>query len=65
VPLLDLQAEQDAFRPRATANDLREEFGDRVTVVTIADAGHALVPEQPQAVAAALVEWMRNLPSRS
>ena len=65
VPLLDLQAEHDAFRPRATANDLREEFGDRVTVVTIADAGHALVPEQPRAVVAALVEWIRNLPSRS
>jgi len=64
VPLLDLQAEHDAFRPHATAHDLREEFGDRVTVVTIADAGHALVPEQPQAVVAALVEWMRNLPPR-
>ena len=59
APLLDLQAEHDAFRPRGTANDLREEFGERVTVVTIADAGHALVPEQPQAVVAALLGWMR------
>jgi pimeloyl-ACP methyl ester carboxylesterase len=61
APLLDLQAEQDAFRPRATANHLREEFGERVSVATIADAGHALVPEQPQAVVAALVGWMRKI----
>jgi pimeloyl-ACP methyl ester carboxylesterase len=62
APLLDLQAEEDAFRPRETANDLREELGERVTVAVISDAGHALVPEQPEAVAAALLGWMRKLP---
>jgi pimeloyl-ACP methyl ester carboxylesterase len=63
VPLLDLQAENDAFRPRETANDLREELGyERVSVALIADAGHALVPEQPAAVAAALLAWMRKIP---
>jgi pimeloyl-ACP methyl ester carboxylesterase len=65
APLLDLQAESDAFRPRETADDLRGEFGARVTVVTIPEAGHALVPEQPQAVVAALLDWMRNLPGRN
>jgi len=63
APLLDLQAALDHFRPRETANDLREEFGERVTVGVIADAGHALVPEQPQAVVDALLDWMRKLPS--
>lgn len=62
APLLDLQAERDAFRPRGTANDLREEFGPRVTVALVPDAGHALVPEQPRAVTAALLGWMRTLP---
>ena len=62
APLLDLQAEHDAFRPRETANDLREELGKRVSVVTIPDAGHALVPEQPRAVADALLAWMKTLP---
>ena len=62
APLLDLQAEHDAFRPRGTANDLREELGERVTVALIRDAGHALVPEQPAAVVAALLDWMRKLP---
>ena len=60
APLLDLQAEHDAFRPRETENDLREELGARVSVVTIPDAGHALVPEQPAAVVAALLGWMRT-----
>jgi pimeloyl-ACP methyl ester carboxylesterase len=62
APLLDLQAERDAFRPRETANDLREEFGERVSVAVIPDAGHALVPEQPAAVVATLLDWMRTLP---
>jgi len=61
VPLLDLQAALDPFRPRETENDLREELGARVSVVTIPEAGHALVPEQPQAVVAALLGWMKNL----
>ena len=62
APLLDLQAEHDAFRPRETAYDLRKELGERVSVAVVPDAGHALVPEQPEAVAAALLAWMRNLP---
>ena len=62
APVLDLQAEHDAFRPRRTANDLREELGERVSVAVIPDAGHALVPEQPQAVARALLAWVRSLP---
>jgi len=61
APLLDLQAALDHFRPRETANDLREEFGERVTVATIPDAGHALVPEQPAAVIEALLDWTRGL----
>jgi pimeloyl-ACP methyl ester carboxylesterase len=62
APLLDLQAEHDAFRPRSTANKLREELGERVSVALVTDAGHALVPEQPAAVALALLRWMRGLP---
>lgn len=62
VPLLDLQAALDPFRPRETENALREELGARVTVVTMLGAGHALIPEQPAAVVAALLGWMRRLP---
>jgi pimeloyl-ACP methyl ester carboxylesterase len=61
APVLDLQAEHDAFRPRATAGELREELGERVSVALVAGAGHALVPEQPEAVAIALLAWMRKV----
>lgn len=61
APLLDLQALQDPFRPRSTANDIKDEFGDRVTVMTIDNASHALLPEQPDAVVAAIAEWARTL----
>ena len=47
APILDLQAENDAVAPRKFAGVLKAALGDRVTVVVIPDAGHALVPEQP------------------
>jgi pimeloyl-ACP methyl ester carboxylesterase len=62
APLLDLQAALDPFKPRAMMNEMKEEFGDRVTVAVIPDASHALVPEQPAAVVDTIVAWMRKLP---
>jgi pimeloyl-ACP methyl ester carboxylesterase len=62
VPLLDLQGEHDPFKPRSMANEMRDEFGERATVVVIPNAGHALLPEQPAAVADAILAWIRNLP---
>jgi pimeloyl-ACP methyl ester carboxylesterase len=60
-PLLDLQAEQDLFKPVETRGEIRDQFGPRVTVKVIPNAGHALVPEQPQAVADAIISWDRSL----
>src|SRR5712691_7789455 len=60
VPLLDLQAQHDPFKPPESRNELKEEFGDRVTIVTIPNASHALIPEQPQAVTDAIVAWVRR-----
>jgi pimeloyl-ACP methyl ester carboxylesterase len=62
VPLLDLQAELDPFKPRGMMNEMKEEFGDRVTIVVIPNASHALIPEQPVAVSAAIVAWIQKLP---
>ena len=62
APLLDLQAALDPFKPRETTNELREEFGERVTIAVIPDASHALIPEQPAAVVEAIVGWMRKIP---
>ena len=63
APLLDLQAALDPFKPRETANELKEELGERVTIAVIPDASHALIPEQPAAVVEAIVAWMRKLPT--
>jgi pimeloyl-ACP methyl ester carboxylesterase len=62
APLLDLQAAQDPFKPAAKRNEMKDEFGDRVTVAVIADASHALFPEQPTAVVTVLTRWIKTLP---
>jgi len=62
APLLDLQGALDPFKPRAMMNEMRDEFGERVSVAVIPDASHALLPEQPAAVAAAMLAWIAKLP---
>ena len=63
APLLDLQADQDPFRTESTRREIKDEFGDRVTVVLIRNASHALFPERPQELAAALASWIKGLPT--
>ncbi len=62
APLLDVQAAEDPFKPAAKRNEMKDEFGDRVTVAVVTDASHALFPEQPEAVVAALTRWIKTLP---
>jgi pimeloyl-ACP methyl ester carboxylesterase len=62
VPLFDLQAGLDPFKPKGTENELKDEFPDRVTVAVIPGASHALLPEQPAAVVEAIAGWVRKLP---
>jgi pimeloyl-ACP methyl ester carboxylesterase len=64
APLLDLQADQDPFRTHDTRLEMKTEFGDRVTVAVIPNASHALFPEQPQLVSAALSDWIHRLPAQ-
>jgi pimeloyl-ACP methyl ester carboxylesterase len=63
APFLELIPERDPFKPREKWTEMREEFGARVTTVMIPDASHALFPEQPARVAAAILDWMRALPA--
>jgi pimeloyl-ACP methyl ester carboxylesterase len=62
APVLDLQGAVDPWRPPSTRGELHAVLGDKVTVRVIAQASHALLPEQPAAVADAIVEWARSLP---
>lgn len=64
VPLLDVQAANDPFKPASMSNEIKEDFGERATIAVIANASHALIPEQPAAVVDAIVDWMRKLPEK-
>ncbi len=59
APMLVVQAMDDTIAPpEHTAGRLKEEFGDRVTVAEIENAGHALFPEQPEEIAAAMLAFL-------
>lgn len=62
APMLDLMGAEDPFRLPATRDENRQEFGDRVSIAVIPNASHALIPEQPAAVAAAVLSWISRLP---
>ena len=57
VPLLQIIAEHDPFLPRPLWNEMEDQFAGRVTRTVVADASHALFPEQPAAVAGAILPW--------
>jgi pimeloyl-ACP methyl ester carboxylesterase len=61
APILELQGEQDPWRPPASRAELQDKLGDKVSLCVIDDASHALIPEQPAAVTAAIVDWVRVL----
>ena len=51
APLLIIQGLEDAIAPVANGRQLAEVLGDRAKLVELANAGHALLPEQPDAIA--------------
>ena len=62
APLLDVQPAEDVMTPPGSRNRYRDELGpERVTTALIARAGHALLPEQPEAIAKALLEYLKQL----
>jgi len=61
APILDLQAERDPVAPRRFSGVLKSLLGDRVTIVVIPNASHALFPEQPNAVTQAIVTFARRV----
>lgn len=65
VPMLIVQADQDAIAPKEdTADVLARELEGRIDVIVIENAGHALLPEQPAAIADAIVSYLDGLPHR-
>ena len=65
APLLDVIPESDPLSPPDSRNNYVEQFGPRrVTSVLVPGAAHALLPEQPEAVATAVLAYLRSLDAR-
>lgn len=60
--VLDLIPLDDPLSPPESRMHYRDEWGaDRVTIATVPNAAHGLLPEQPLAVADALLDYVRSL----
>lgn len=58
---LYIAAAQDVISPPPDLAELRDKIGPNTDMVTIADAGHALLPEQSKATAQAILDWINEL----
>ena len=51
---------EDKIAPLENARRFKQRHGSRVTLIEIGQAGHALLPEQPQAIAEAIVHFLQR-----
>jgi pimeloyl-ACP methyl ester carboxylesterase len=61
APVLYIQPSHDPLAHVEDAEEYKRALGDRVTVVVIPDAAHAVITEQPDAVSGALIAYARKL----
>ena len=59
-PMLIVQALQDVIAPPPNARALLDAAPDRMTLAEIDNAGHAMLPEQPDAIAKAVIDWLNT-----
>lgn len=61
APVLDVLSLKDPLSPPDSIYNYRDQWGaDRVTIAKIDNAAHALLPEQPVAVAEAIISYMKK-----
>jgi len=56
--VLIVQPAQDVVAVPENAYQIKSALGERATLVVIDQAGHALLPEQPEQVARVVVQWL-------
>jgi pimeloyl-ACP methyl ester carboxylesterase len=61
IPVLALVGAEDRIAPPDNARHLIDAVGERGRLVVIPGAGHALVPEQPEAVADSVLEFLARI----
>jgi pimeloyl-ACP methyl ester carboxylesterase len=59
-PILVVQALEDAIALPANAHDLKQRLGSRATLVELPNAGHAMLPEQPVKIVAAIRSFIEQ-----
>lgn len=64
APVLEIIPDADPFKPRECRGELRNELSKRSTTEIVANASHALFPEQPDKVADVVIAWSRRLKAR-
>jgi pimeloyl-ACP methyl ester carboxylesterase len=60
IPLLVLQGLQDTVAPPENGHMMKDEMGDRVELIDVDGAGHALLPEQPEKIANAIIAFAKK-----
>lgn len=60
VPLLAIQGKEDRCASPQNGYLLKEQYGDRITVVDIDHAAHALLPEQPELIADIIINYLAS-----
>ena len=57
---LIVQPELDAIATIESARQIVEELSNKSKLLVVPDYGHALLPEQPEIVQKAILEWLRE-----
>lgn len=60
APMLVIQGLDDRIAPPGNGRALKESYGDRVRLIELEAAGHALVVEQPKAIVEAVAAFLRE-----
>ena len=58
APMLIIQGKNDRIAPPENATILKDKFKDRVQVVMIDSMGHAGLPEQPESISKAILDFL-------
>jgi pimeloyl-ACP methyl ester carboxylesterase len=61
APMLVIQGLHDRISPPASEDDLQGQFGERVSLVNLDNAAHALLPEAPDRVAEEVVSYLARI----
>ena len=61
VPILVIQGLQDRAAPSENARLLKAEAPDRVELIELDGAGHALLPEKPAKISVAVTRFLRKV----